>query len=29
MLELWGVSVLPDGLARLRDALMQSDPAAT
>jgi hypothetical protein len=29
MLELWGVSVLPDGLARLRDALTQADPAAT
>jgi hypothetical protein len=26
MLELWGVSVLPDGLARLLLALVQADP---
>jgi hypothetical protein len=25
-LELWGVSVLPDGLARLLVALVQADP---
>ena len=29
MLELWGLSVLPDGLARLLIALVQADPGGS